>query len=162
MATEVSSLITHIFQQPLDLGMVPTQWKHAYPSPVFKKAVKLILKLLPFSLTSVVCRSMKHCEPNNETFRKSWYSYRLWVWISNSALLWVYKLDHYGIRGNLHSWLCLFLHDCSQQVVVDGIKSSGVSPGSVFGPILFLVYICKWHYNKYTVKLDYLQTTPHI
>ena len=40
MATEVSSLITHIFQQPLDLGMVPTQWKHAYPSPVFKKGSK--------------------------------------------------------------------------------------------------------------------------
>ena len=44
MATEVSPMLTHIFQQSLDFGIVPTQWKHAYVLPVLKKAVKLILK----------------------------------------------------------------------------------------------------------------------
>lgn len=65
--------------------------------------------------------------------------------VSHSRLL--YKLDYYGVRGNLHSWLSSFLHGHSQQVVIDGAKSSvcktisGVPQGSVLGPALFLVYI---------------------
>lgn len=39
-ATEVSPMLSHIFQQSLDSGIVPTQWKHAYVSPVFKKGNK--------------------------------------------------------------------------------------------------------------------------
>ena len=64
--------------------------------------------------------------------------------VTHSRLL--YKLDYYGIRGNLHSWLSSFLYGRSQQVVVDGAKSSvcnitsSVPQGSVLGPILFLVY----------------------
>ena len=65
--------------------------------------------------------------------------------VTHSRLL--YKLDYYGIIGNLHSWLSSFLYGHSQQVVADGTKSSickitsGVPQGSVLGPILFLVYI---------------------
>ena len=36
----------------------------------------------------------------------------------------LYKLDYYGIRGNLLTWLDFFLSDRSQQIVVDGAKSS--------------------------------------
>ena len=65
--------------------------------------------------------------------------------VAHSRLL--YKLDYYGIRGKLHSWLSSFLYSRSQQVVVDGAKSytcettSGVPQGCVLGPILFLIYI---------------------
>ena len=42
--------------------MVPTQWKHAYVTPVFKKGSNQILKPtgLCISFTSVVCKCMEH------------------------------------------------------------------------------------------------------
>ena len=57
------------------------------------------------------------------------------------------KLEHYGVVGNLHSWISDFLSERSQSVVVDGASSSwesvrsGVPQGTVLGPILFLVHI---------------------
>ena len=53
-----------------------------------------------------------------------------------------YKLDYYGIRGNLLKWLTSFLQNRSQEVVVKGINSSlcdvtymGVLQGSILGPV---------------------------
>ena len=52
-----------------------------------------------------------------------------------------HKLDYYGIRGSISSWLS----GRSQQVVLDGQASdpvpglSGVPQGSGLGPILFLI-----------------------
>ena len=37
------------------------------------------------------------------------------------------KLDHYGIRGNIHKWISSFLNNRNQKVVIDGYSSDTIS-----------------------------------
>jgi len=185
-AAEISPMLTHIFKQSLDTGTVPSQWKHAYVSPIFKKGQRSDYH--PISLTSLVCKSMehiivsqimKHLEEQS-ILSDSQFGFRrnhscesqLYVTIndiakhvdsnlqvdtavldfskafdkvSHSKLL--YKLRYYGIQGNVLHWLQSFLYGRTQQVVVEGSKSSicnvtsGVPEGSVLGPdSVFIVY----------------------
>ena len=34
----------------------------------------------------------------------------------------LYKLEWYGIRGNIKNWICSFLNNCTQCVVLDGVS----------------------------------------
>ena len=49
----------------------------------------------------------------------------------------------YGIRGNIPDWFASYLAHRSKYVVYSGCKSEtmGITCGSMFGPLLFIVYI---------------------
>ncbi|KAK3095084.1 hypothetical protein FSP39_010107 [Pinctada imbricata] len=60
-AEELAPVLTNIFQQSLDTGTLPKDWRNANISPVFKKGNKHVASnYRPVSLTSVCCKTLEH------------------------------------------------------------------------------------------------------
>ena len=60
-AKELAPAITHIFNQSLNTGILPVDWKNANISPIFKKGNKHDpSNYRPVSLTSVCCKTLEH------------------------------------------------------------------------------------------------------
>ena len=60
-ALEISPILTHIFNQSLQSGVLPSDWKEAHIVPVFKKGDKTKPEnYRPISLTSIACKILEH------------------------------------------------------------------------------------------------------
>ena len=65
-ASEIAPALTILFQQSLDTGIVPTDWKNAWVVPIFKKGEKhQASNYRPVSLTSITCKVLEHIVHSN-------------------------------------------------------------------------------------------------
>ena len=60
-AEQLAPVLTEIFQSSLDLGQLPTEWKDALISPIYKKGDRTsATNYRPVSLTCVICKLLEH------------------------------------------------------------------------------------------------------
>ena len=60
-AEEITPILTLIFQRSIDTGSLPTDWKKANVSPIYKKGDRTkASNYRPVSLTSVCCKILEH------------------------------------------------------------------------------------------------------
>ena len=66
LAPEISTVLSHIFNQSLATGLVPEDWKHANIVPIFKKGDRTKAEnYRPVSLTCICCKLLEHIVVSN-------------------------------------------------------------------------------------------------
>ena len=60
LADYIAGTLSLLMNKTLNLGILPSDWKKAYVSPIFKKGARNVAEnYRPISLTSVVCKIME-------------------------------------------------------------------------------------------------------
>ena len=60
-AFDLAPMLTCLYQQSLNTGTLPEEWKSAFITPVFKKGKRSDpMNYHPISLTSIVCKIFEH------------------------------------------------------------------------------------------------------
>ena len=207
----ISSPLTTIFKLSISMSQLPTDWKHAVVSPIFKgKGFPYdVANYRPISCASVTSKTLeslinscllKHFLSNSLLFSFLFgflpsrstskllctdYLIQRELTSGNSVDLILFDItkafdtvpyqnflfkqrNKFGIVGQLHSWLRLFLYNRSHAVKVSTsclssttLVTIGVIQGALFGPILFSAYIndivdC-FHYGKPVLYADDLK-----
>lgn len=61
LTTDLAPMISHLFQQSITSGHIPTDWKRANVCPIFKKNdTSLPSNYRPGSLTCICCKLLEH------------------------------------------------------------------------------------------------------
>lgn len=61
LSSELAPILAQLFQQSLDQGVLPDDWRTANVVPVFKKDKRsLVSNYRPISLTSITCQVLEH------------------------------------------------------------------------------------------------------
>ena len=178
-----------IFTKSLNSGELPSGWKDAHVSPIFKKGNRHITSnYRPVSLTAVTCKAMetlirdtiiehlrknghlskdqrgfiggRSCTANLLEFLEDWTKVldeggcvdviyldfmKTFDTVPHKRLL--KKPEAHGMIGQVLKWIEGFLAGRRQRVIINGTTStwaevtSGISQGSVLGPVLLVIFI---------------------
>ena len=189
LAESLSKPISLLLNRTMEEGDIPTEWKNANVSLIYKKGSKNKAEnYRPVSLTSIICKIMEsfikkrvvaHLTSNNLLSSKQFgfisgrstvtqllrYLDKCIDTIVNGGVVdTIYldfqkafdtiphrrlmgKLQSYGVKGRILTWIKSFLTGRTQVVKINGSASesapvlSVIPQGNVLGPLLFVIYI---------------------